>query len=175
MAIKAPEYKYDRPEYLPTSRAYFRDFWNENRKSQFYYAYKDYKFGYTAAYGYFYRSDEVEQLMRDIYLNLTETFGNVTIPGEFPSPYKLVLSWYNYYNYLNSKDKLFIEVKEYYKNQEQSKDKIEELFNEELPEPFFNIEEIKDELKEVLYHILHMPETNELVRKVEQDTRGRRR
>lgn len=135
----------DTPKYLPESREYFRKF-VQARKQAILNDMREYNVGPGSGYAYFYRSDEVVQLMRDIYYNLEETFGAVTIPGEFPSPKALVQAWARFQEYLNSKDELFQDVKNSFKK------------GEFHPPPFTGILTTFEEVKAVLDEVLSMDE-----------------
>jgi len=151
----------DTPELLPKSREYFKKFLQEN-KQDYFDAMREYKVGPGTGYGYFYKSSEVVQLMRDMYHNLDETFGNLTIPGEFPSPKRLAQTWKWFHEYLKGTDELFKEIEEYIiKNYQVPKgETIEHLIKVGFvfPDPFVAINRYRVKLIEVLEYILSLDE-----------------
>lgn len=142
----------DIPKYLPESREYFRKFLRA-RKQEIFNEMREYKVGPGSGYNYFYRSDEVVQLIRDIYFNLEETFGALTIPGEFPNPKALVQTWKQFHVYLESKVELFEDI---------AKSFPKVGFK---PPPFVGILKVFEEVKAVLNEILSMEEVNSYLTK----------
>ena len=57
--------------------AHYEDYFDDMREA---------RVGPGSGYGYFYKDSEVIQHIRDVVHNLSDTFGNVTIPGQFASP-----------------------------------------------------------------------------------------
>ncbi|MEA4917271.1 5'-methylthioadenosine/S-adenosylhomocysteine nucleosidase [Proteiniphilum sp.] len=100
----------DTEEYLPQSRTLFRKFMQAHYRDYFE-DMREARVGPSSGYWYFYRDGEVIQHIRDIVHNLEETFGNVTIPGEFTSPKLLVEAWKWFHDYLQTKEtELFDDV-----------------------------------------------------------------
>lgn len=151
----------DTPELLPKSREYFRKFLQEN-KQDYFDAMREYRVGPGSGYGYFYKSSEVVQLMRDMYHNLDETFGNLTIPGEFPSPKRLAQTWKWFHEYLKGTDELFKEIKEYIINHYEvpKGETIENMIRVGFvfPDPLVAIDRYRVRLIEVLEYILALEE-----------------
>jgi len=154
----------DTQELLVKSREYFRKFLLE-KKQDFFEAMREYNVGHGTGYSYFYRSNEVVQCMRDMYHNLDETFGNLTIPGEFPSPKRLVQTWKWFKEYLDSTDELFDEVKNYLIDNFELADNenIQEYIKmgAVFPIPFSGINTYRIELKEILEYTLSLDEVKE--------------
>lgn len=149
----------DTEKYLPESRAYFRNHLKEN-KEEYYYAMREYNVGPGSGYWYFHRSNEVVDTMREIYHHIDETFGNLTIPGEFPSPSRLAKTWEWFYNSLKSKDELFEDVY----NKLPSKDSI--------PAVLSGVNTFRHKIMDVLEHILDMNEVKELISPTAQADRN---
>ena len=99
----------DTNDYLPKSREYFRKFLAE-KKADIFDIMREYNVGPGTGYDYFYRSDELVQCIRNIYHNLEETFGNLSIPGKFTSPKHLLKTWGWFYDYLIKEDNLIEEI-----------------------------------------------------------------
>jgi len=156
----------DTPEILAKSRKYFRDFLSEHMHDIFL-SMKEYRVGPGSGYGYFYRSEEIVQCIRNIYHNLSETFGGLTIPGEFTSPQHLVKTWKRFYEYLVSEDQLFEEV--HNKLTVDAKKKYGKDFENYMksgmvyPMPFTGIADIHAKVKDVLRYVLEMDDVKEVL------------
>jgi nucleoside phosphorylase len=151
----------DTTELLPKSREYFRKFLLTH-KEEIRDGVREYRVGPGTGYSYFYRSDELIQCLRNIFHNLDETFGNLTIPGEFTSPKHLVTTWQWFYKYLIEEEDLIKEI--YEKLTTDAKEKYGEDF-EHLrksgmiyPLPFNGIVQIHGEVKDCLNYILNLDE-----------------
>jgi len=169
-------YKNDTQNLIPETRKYFRDFWNSDRRNLYHSYYKEYRFGFTSPYGYFYRSEEIRQILIDIYINLSETFGNVTIPGEFSSAFSLVFAWYKFRMYLKSTDKIFQDIEDYYYiNPQKIENEFDEMFAEELGQPYDDIKQMKEDVTQVLDYILGLNEISLIVKDVEVKLKSRKR
>jgi len=143
----------DIDKYLPESREYFRKHLQEN-KEDYFDAMREFNVGPGRGYWYFYRSDEVVQTMRDLYHNLDETFGLLTIPGEFPSEKRLVETWKWFYDLMKSRDELFNDV---YKNLDNKNETPSEVLN--------GINRFRIKIMDVLEHILGMDEVQVILKK----------
>jgi nucleoside phosphorylase len=100
----------DSKEYLPKSRTFFRKFMKAHYVDLFG-DMKEARVGPGTGYGYYYRSNEVTQHIRDIVHNLGETFGDVSIPDKFSSPKNLVKAWQWFYEFLqNAEVSLFGDI-----------------------------------------------------------------
>jgi nucleoside phosphorylase len=151
----------DTVDILPKSREYFRKFLNDH-KNDFFQDMREYRVGPGTGYSYFYRSDELIQHLRNIYHNLDETFGNLTIPGNFTSPDQLVNTWKWFYEYIEEQedlikeihDQLTVEAKEKY-----GKDFFDLLKSGMIyPLPFNGIVAIHEKVKDALRYTLSMEE-----------------
>jgi hypothetical protein len=158
----------DTPDLLPKSREYFRKFLLTHKQDIFE-SMREYKVGPGTGYSYFYRSDELIQCLRNIYHNLDETFGNLTIPGEFTSPNHLVNTWIWFYDYLCEEEQLIKEIHE--KITKDAKEKYGNRFEEYrksgmiFPLPFNGIVKIHGEVKDCLGFIIKMDEVLEFLNK----------
>jgi hypothetical protein len=93
-------------------------------------------------YGYYHRSDEVTQALRNIVHNISDTFGDMRIPEGFSSPKRFVdtLLWFE--NLLKDQNELFIDV---FKNHQGSL---------QPPIPVIEISRINNEVLDAISHIL---------------------
>jgi|GEM_PF-2533788 len=145
----------DTEEYLPKSRTIFRKF----VKSHYVKYIEDMKMarvGPGSGYWYFYRDNEVIQHMRDIFHNIEETFGNVTIPEQFSTPKLLVESWKWFHDFLQLREsELFDDVF-----------KVLNEKKESIPEPLRWIYKDHTDLLALLNEILSMDEVKEYLEQV---------
>jgi nucleoside phosphorylase len=118
------------------------------------------RFGGGSGYPNFYRDTEISQHIRDIVHNLEDTFGNVTIPGQFTSPGRLVKTWINFLNWLNSKTEMFEDIVKY-----SQRKKIE------LPEPFHYIYKIHFDTIAILELVLSTDDVKKYVAEVSGGSR----
>lgn len=162
----------DTPELLPKSREYFRKFIAEN-KEDFYNIMLECRVGHGTGYSYFYRSDDVIQCVRDIYHNIDETFGNLTIPEEFPSPKRLVKTWKWFYDYLVEKNVVFKEIEKYFIDKAESEQgvDIKEIIESGAfiyPLPFTYAASMLGKTKDLLEYILEMDEVEIYLNQITQ-------
>ena len=137
--------------YLPESRKLFRIFFQTHYKDYW----EDMKFarvGPGTGYWYYYKDGEVIQHIRDIVLNLSETFGNVTIPTEFTSPKRLVETWSNFTELLLQKNELFDDVINTSKSKKQH-----------LPEPFWSVRKVHIDTLAIMEEIMSMDEVRNIL------------
>lgn len=164
----------DTPELLPKSREYFRNYLKA-KKQDIFDSMREYNVGYGRPYGEFYRSNEVVDCIRSIYHNLEETFGHLNIPEEFASPKQLVQTWKWFYDYLVSLDELFNDIYTAIekKIKKEHPDDYEQLIKAGFmyPPPLTAIDEIRQEVKNLLEHILEMDEVTEILDKINGNTK----
>lgn len=151
----------DTPDILPGSRKYFRDFLAEHKKDIFD-AVREYRTSSGSGYSPFYKSREIIQHLRDIHGNLDDNFRNLNIPGDFPSPKRLVETWKAFHEFLVKKDSLIKEVGDEIIKTKKAEygDGFEHLFESGmiLPLPFIGIASIHRQVKDLLEYILEMDE-----------------
>lgn len=155
----------DTQDILPKSRRYFRDF-IKSHLSDIYNAMIEYRIAPKSGYGPFYKSDEVVPVIAGIYHTLTDHFGNVTIPGEFTSPQKLIASWKAFNQYLLKQEVTIKKVEA--KLISSAKIKYGKDFKHLmesgmiLPAPFVGAASVLYTVKDVLSYILNMQEIQDL-------------
>lgn len=133
-------------EYLKEARDYFNNFMDANF-SDYFETMRKSRVGRRTGYSNFHRDSEVIQHIRDIVHNLEETFGNVEIPQKFTSPNSLIETWNRFYNFLLIKNELFNDIK-----------KVSGINRQPLPEPFYWIYKIHNDVIGLLEKILSMDE-----------------
>lgn len=151
-------------EYLTESREYFQKF-RKARLPEYFDVMRHYKAGGNSGYQCFYRSEVVNQTIRDIYHGLEEIYENTSIPEGFPTPKGLVESWVGFHSMLTSRGVLLSEIKDHICEERKSSP----FFDEDespyayLPEPLVKVDAVRFEVLELLEHILEMSEVKAFI------------
>ncbi len=162
----------DTPELLKKSRKYFKDFLRAH-KNEISQDVREYRTHPGSGYSPFYKSDEIIRIIRSIDAILDDQFRNLAIPGDFPSPKRLVETWQSFHKYLADQDELIKEVAD--KIIEEARRTYGKDFQHYfesgmiLPLPFTGIVGVQRMVKDVLDHILNMDEVKKYLNPKEQE------
>lgn len=140
----------DTPNFLPESRAFFRKF-KEAKIQEYRYALKAYENPRRTGYGRYPNDSLMSNYLSSLINNLDEGFNDVSIPEDFSSPKLLVKKWQDFYNFLETNERIVLETAELLKNEEHTF------------EPFSNIYEIHNDIKGCLEVILEMNDVKEVM------------
>lgn len=163
----------DTSELLPKSRQYFKNFITSNR-SNIMNCVKECRTTPGSGYSAFYKSDEIIQHLRDIAANIDETFKNIEIPSDFPSPKRLAQTWQRFYEILITKDDLIKDIHTNIVDEAKRKygAKFDEMLEDDMifPLPFLLIVNIHQQFKDMLEYILDMDEVKTLLNAKKADS-----
>lgn|SRR3989338_7962963 len=141
-------------EYLPKTTDYLTRFFSSKYEEYF----EDMKeLRPEKGYGYYYRSAEVTQSIRNIVHNISNTFDDMRIPEAFASPNILVITLINFKNLLERQNELFTDVFKHYESIEP-------------PTPVIEISKINNEVLSAVEHVLSLDEIKPYLTSSEKTT-----
>lgn len=133
-------------EYLPETTDYLIRFFS-SKYDQYFENMKELR--PEKGYGFYYRSPEVTQSIRNIVHNISGTFVDMRIPESFPSPKNLIETLINFKKMLERQNDIYADVFKHYEGKH------------EPPIPVYEIHRINNEVLEAISHVLAFGEVQQ--------------